>query len=199
MSMQMRTWSSQAVACPSSHRWCETEVTFQTHLHLLPPPPKPTVFSLHSRRLFIIYYGPHTALCTIDSTLNKILSLSWNGSHSSRGEIKVIIMILSDKCLKRALWVQGEGTISSAWWEMAPRAELEVRCGRWWGFGWLALHQVTKVGRLPGQRHESKVRELEGTAWIDQFTDWEWTWLHSLEVVRREWKVPSPRAPRGQW
>lgn len=61
---------------------------------------------------------PHTALHTIDSTLNKILCLSLKGSHSSRGEIKVIIMVPSDKCLNLVLWIHGKGAISSARQEM---------------------------------------------------------------------------------
>lgn len=40
--------------------------------------------------------------------------LSLQGSHSSRGEIKVIIMILSDKCVNSVLWVPGEGPLALA-------------------------------------------------------------------------------------
>lgn len=129
--------------------------------HLPTQPSKPTVFLPHSKYLFSIYYLPHTALWTIDSTLNKILSLSLKGSHSSRGEIKVIIMILSDKCLKHVLWACGEGTISCLE-RVAPRGKLQIRFERWRGLGGLAIHQMEKIGSSGrGRSVRSRNRKAE--------------------------------------
>lgn len=142
----MRTWSSQAVTCPSSQWWCEAELGFE-----IPSlSPKFTSFLLHSNQLFIIYYVPHTALWTIDSALNKVLSLSLKDSHSSRGLIKVIIMILNDNCLKCVLWVHGEGTISSAWRGtfLLDSYRSDLRGKQSWK---ISIHQA-KVERFHGQR-----------------------------------------------
>lgn len=143
-----------------------------------PYSPKFTSFSLHGNQLFIIYYVPHTALWTIDSTLNKILSLSLKDSHSRRGLIKVIIMILSNKCLKCILRVHGEGTISPAWGGThlldSHRSDLKGD-GPWK----ISIHQA-KVERCREQRKESKSRKLEGRVQIHRFTGWEW----SLEFAK---------------